>query len=313
MINNKDKDIWEQDQIAKSEFFHHKLHDWGLLEIAYELEGIEGENIDWTLEKLNISIKAWNKTIHRGIKPIRLFVHPEIILQNPKRIAYYRMLAMVSQKSMSRVGISLNRYEAKGNTLDYEMATTIVKHLNKIICFLIEQDKIIDSREFDIWRGMTAGSQAQGSWQNTKGAKVEFLIKELIIDRVHDKDLVTGEEQHGKGFIFILNDGRTLAFGTEPDVGIFKDDLIQVAIEIKGGIDSAGVLERFGAVLKSLRRAKQLNPKSKTILIIPGTSLTVTVHQELEKSKNIIDYFFSLEDILINNQCRNKLFAIMNI
>jgi len=65
-----------------------------------------------------------------------------------------------------------------------------------------------------------------------------------------------------------LKDGRKFILGSEPDIGVYQDDLIQLAIEIKGGIDPAGVLERFGAALKSLRRSKQENSKSITILLM---------------------------------------------
>ncbi|CAD7770444.1 MAG: hypothetical protein KIIPBIDF_00173 [Candidatus Methanoperedenaceae archaeon GB50] len=98
MPSDKEKESWTIDQITKSEFFHQKLHEWGLLEIAYELEGIKGEELEWHLENLNITTKAWNRVIHRGIKPIRVFAHPEVLKQNPKRVGYYRMLAMVSSK-----------------------------------------------------------------------------------------------------------------------------------------------------------------------------------------------------------------------
>ncbi len=313
MSSNKEKESWTIDQITKSEFFHQKLHEWGLLEIAYELESIKGEDLEWNLEDLNITTKAWNRVIHRGIKPIRVFAHPEVLQQNPKRVGYYRMLAMVSQKSMARVGLSVNRYEGEQNHLDDSAASEISRHLNKIVSILIEHDEKVDDREFDLWRGMAAGSQAQGSWQNTKGDRAEFVIKELIKRRVRKKGLVIEEMSHGKGETLKLKDGRLLILGSEPDIGIYKDELIQIAVEIKGGIDPAGVLERFGAALKSLRRAKQENPNSVTILIMQGVSLTSKAEEEIEKSKTIIDHFFTIEDVIGNEDVRKHLFKILKI
>ncbi len=307
------KESWTIDQITKSEFFHHKLHEWGLLEIAYELENIKGENLEWNLKNLNITNKAWNKVIHRGIKPILVFAHPEVLKQNPKRVGYYRMLAMVSQKSMARVGLDINQYEKKQNSLDDNISLEISKHLNKIISILIEHDEKIDAREFDLWRGMAAGSQAQGSWQNTKGNKAEVVIKEAIERKVREKELITEEISHGKGKVLKLKDGRQMTLGSEPDIGFYKDNLIQIAVEIKGGIDPAGVLERFGAALKSLRRVKQKNPNSVTILIMQGVSLTSKAKEEIEKSKSIIDHFFTIEDVIGNEDVRNRLFKILKI
>jgi hypothetical protein len=313
MSSDKEKESWTIDQITKSEFFHQKLHDWGLLEIAYELESIKGEDLEWNLEDLNITTKAWNRVIHRGIKPIRVFAHPEVLQQNPKRVGYYRMLAMVSQKSMAMVGLSVNRYEWEQNHLNDNAASEISRHLNKIVSILIEHDEKVDDREFDLWRGMAAGSQAQGSWQNTKGDRAEVVIKELIESRVRKKGLVIEEMSHGKGETLKLKDGRLLILGSEPDIGIYKDDLIQIAVEIKGGIDPAGVLERFGAALKSLRRAKQENPNSLTILIMQGVSLTSKAEEEIEKSKTIIDHFFTIEDVIGNEDVRKRLFRILKI
>jgi len=313
MSSDKEKESWTIDQITKSEFFHQKLHEWGLLEIAYELEGIRGEDLGWNFKDLNITSKAWNRVVHRGIKPIRVFAHPEVLKQNPKRIGYYRMLAMVSQKSMARVGLGINKYEDGRSRLDDNVAAGISKHLNKIVSILIEHDEKVDGREFDLWRGMAAGSQAQGSWQNTKGDRAEVVIKELIERRVREKGLVLEEISHGKGKTLKLKDGRLLKLGSEPDIGIYKDDLIQIAVEIKGGIDPAGILERFGAALKSLRRAKQENSNSVTILIMQGVSLTSKAKEEIDKSKTIIDHFFTIEDIIGNEDVRKHLFKILKI
>ncbi|NMX20958.1 hypothetical protein C5S30_00640 [ANME-1 cluster archaeon GoMg4] len=313
MPSEKEKESWTIDQITKSEFFHQKLHEWGLLEIAYELESIKGEVFEWDIKDLGITNRAWNKVIHRGIKPVRVFAHPGVLIQNPKRIGYYRMLAMVSQKSMSRVGLSINKSEKGKGLFNDDTALRISKHLNKIVSILIEHDEKIDAREFDLWRGMAAGSQAQGSWQNTKGERAEIVIKDIMGRRIRERKLALEEKLHGKGVILNLRAGRQFIFGSEPDIGVYKKGLIQIAVEIKGGIDPAGVLERFGAALKSLRRAKQENSKSTTILIMQGVSLTTKAKEEIQNSESIIDYFFTIEDIIGNEYVRKDLFKILKI
>ncbi len=91
---------WSLDQLTKSEFFHQKLHEWGLLEIAERIEEIKGETLEWDLDLLGISKRAWDKAIHRGIKPVVVFAHPEVLMSISGSVGYYRMLSMVSQKSM---------------------------------------------------------------------------------------------------------------------------------------------------------------------------------------------------------------------
>ena len=48
MSDNNSNEIsrWTNDQIAKSQFFHKKLHEWKLLEIVDELEDIDGEKLE---------------------------------------------------------------------------------------------------------------------------------------------------------------------------------------------------------------------------------------------------------------------------
>ncbi|MCI0552276.1 MAG: hypothetical protein L0287_15100, partial [Anaerolineae bacterium] len=70
-------EAWTLDQLAKSAFFHRKLHEWKLLEIADQIDQVRGENLNW--DNLNISEQAWNKVIHRGIKPVVVFAHPFVL------------------------------------------------------------------------------------------------------------------------------------------------------------------------------------------------------------------------------------------
>jgi hypothetical protein len=155
---------WALDQLAKSAFFHRKLHEWRLVEMAEQIYRVRGESLDWN--DLDISEDAWNKVIHRGIKPVVVFAHPEVLQSVASSAAYYRMLAMASQSSMTRIGLNLAPFETGQVMTDVTFARTVACHLNYIVSALIEADETLDGREFDLWRGMTAGIQAQGSWLN---------------------------------------------------------------------------------------------------------------------------------------------------
>ena len=54
MPSDKEKESWTIDQITKSEFFHQKLHEWGLLEIAYERESIKGDRAEVVIKDLSL-------------------------------------------------------------------------------------------------------------------------------------------------------------------------------------------------------------------------------------------------------------------
>ncbi len=305
-----DYTAWSVDQLTKSEFFHQKLHEWGLTTVASEIEQIKGETLDWDLGHLSISKQAWDKIVHRGIKPIIVFAHP-VVLQNVSgSVGYYRMLSMVSQKSMNRIGLSVSRYETGKDSPSDETALAIARHLNQVISHLVELDEQIDAREFDLWRGMAAGSQAQGSWQNTKGSRVEIIIKGILQRRLRERELVAVEKE---GVRMELRDGRVVIFADEPDIAIYQNDKVQAAIEIKGGIDTAGVLERVGAAIKSLRRAKQENPQSTTLLILQGLSLTQKAKDDLEINRDAVNHWFTVEDVLEDENKREAIFKILLI
>jgi hypothetical protein len=310
VTSSNEKEVWSLDQLTKSEFFHQKLHEWDLVEIAYQIEQIKGEKLSWNKKKLGISRKAWDKVIHRGIKPVIIFAHPQILTNVSRSVGYYRMLAMVSQKSMIRVGLPSKRYE-DGGVPEEQLAGAIARHLNKIISSLVESDEKIDAREFDLWRGMAAGAQAQGSWQNTKGNKIEIVIKGIIRRRLRETGLVpievTDESRMG------LNDGRTVVFADEPDVGFYEEEKIVAAVEIKGGIDTAGVLERVGAAIKSLTRAKEENPHSVTILILQGVSITQQAIDDLKTNQNVVNHWFTVEEVLGDEQKKEDLFGLLGI
>lgn len=304
------KRSWSIDQLAKSEFFHQKLHEWELIEVAQQIDEIKGESLNWDRSRLEISDKAWNKVIHRGIKPIIIFAHPDVLVNVSRSTGYYRMLAMVSQKSMNQVGLSTIRYEG-GQSPKFETAEVIAQHLNKIISKLVEADEKIAAREFDLWRGMAAGSQAQGSWQNTKGRKMEIVIQGIVRRRLRESGLAT-EEIDDKPRI-ALTDHRMVVFADEPDIGFYQENKIVAAVEVKGGIDKAGVLERVGAAIKSLSRSKEENPDSVTILIMQEVSMTPQSVIDLQTNQKTVNYWFTVEDVLENEEKRNEVFALLGI
>ena len=300
---------WNADQSAKSEFFHEKLHEWGLLEIVDRLEQVKGEQLIWELEALGIAEEAWNKVIHSGIKPILLFAHPDILTTETGVVSYYRMLAMVSQKSMNNVGLAITYFEAGESFPSPEKAKAIAHHLNQIVSGLVQADEKIDAREFLLWRGMTAGAQAQGSWGNSKGKRAEIQVKGVLRQYLRSQDLIERENVNRLD----LRDGRTVLFADEPDIAIYRGTQILAALEIKGGIDTAAILERVGAAVKSLSRAKEENPNSLTILLLENVSLTDKATADLKINQNMVNHWFTIDDFLNEGNVRSEIMSLLNL
>ena len=137
---------------------------------------------------------------------------------------------------------------------------------------------------------------------------VDLVMAETIKPRI--RPIIEQETVYGRVKTFKLKDGRIFRMGSEPDIGIYRAGKIQIAVEIKGGIDTSGAFERFGAALKSLRRAKQENENSTTVLIMQRISLTPQAKREISISRSVIDHFFALEDILTDSKARDCLFEI---
>ncbi len=240
---------WLIDQMTKSSFFHHKLHEWQLVEIAERIEALDGAQYDWDdKDNLGIHLDAWNRAIHQGIKPVTVFAYPSVLQTVPYATAYYRMLAMVSQKSMARIGLEIKIFEEGRSIPSEETALQIARHLNTVISQLVIEDSFLGQRELDLWRGMAAGTQAQGSWQNEKGQQVERLIFERLRAKMRNLNLCVREDTNQ----ILLVNGYTVRFGAEPDIAIYHNENSLIsAVEIKGGIDPAGALEHWVLLSKA--------------------------------------------------------------
>ena len=307
---------WELDQLQKSLFFHQRLHDWELIDVARRIDNISGELLDWDLQSLNISNSAWNRIIHSGIKPVIVFAHPEILSTILKSVSYYRMLSMVSQKSMGEIGLPIGRFEQSDKLPNVDSALPIARRANTLISALIDSELDIDRREFDIWRGMAAGSQAQGSWQNRKGDIVEALLREDLVSQLKRMRLIAVDQPVDvsvRALKIPLLDGRTVSLGSEPDIVIYNDYRIHAAVEVKGGIDTAGVLERVGAAIKSLSRAKEDSPGAITILVMSAVSMSDQAKQDIEANKSNVNYWFTMEEILQDSKQKQRYYSLMGL
>ncbi len=315
MQSNKQR-AWALDQLQKSLFFHQRLHEWGLISVAQEIEEISGESLNWDLQQLGISDFAWNRLVHSGIKPIIVFAHPTVLTTVEKAVSYYRMLSMVSQKSMNQIGIPTTKYEQSENLPSLEASLNIARRVNSLISTLIESETIIERREFDIWRGMAAGSQAQGSWQNRKGDQIEALLRQDLVSQLHKLQLLESNQTVDVSTRVLelpLLDGRTVRLGSEPDILVYSDFRIHAAVEVKGGIDTAGVLERVGAAIKSLSRAKDESPGAITILIMSAVSMSDQAKRDIESNKANVNYLFTVEDIIEDSDLKQRYYSLMGL
>ncbi len=297
---------WLLDQVHRSLFFHEKLHEWRMVEVYDVLKQLPAWEWEWNLEHLDISEQAWNKVIHAGLKPVLVFAHPEALRQYPETVMYYRTLAMLSQKAMGRTLQRVEKYERGKSVPSPEEALSFAQHFNRIISLLIEDDERVREEELWLWRGMGAGTQAQGAWQNEKGARAERQLRLWLAERV----AMLGWQQVSE--IEWERGEVSLRFGAEPDICVLrrssksKQEEVLAGVEVKGGIDAAGVLERIGAAVKTFQRIKDQWPSAITLLVLSRASVTQTAQAEIHRQRFAINELFFLEELLEQKEELNE-------
>ena len=107
-----------------------------------------------------------------------------------------------------------------------------------------------------------------------------------------------------------LKNKKSILFSTEPDI-IFIDKSGKpiAVIEIKGGTDPAGALERLGAIKKSFEQARRENPDVVTILSV--SCITQEMGTRLTDDK-LIDFIFNLTSIINDMDERQKFLGKIN-
>lgn len=135
-------------------------------------------------------------------------------------------------------------------------------------------------------------------------------MREIILQRLSAKSLVAGNA--ATDMRFDLADGRQLLFSDEPDIVIYKGNAPQVVIEVKGGIDRAGVLERVGAAIKSLQRTRREYPQAVTILILHQAAISERMYKDLQLSADIVNHVLDLNEVL-GGTARERFFEILDI
>ena len=135
------------------------------------------------------------------------------------------------------------------------------------------------------------GIGLDGTFRNIIGRDAEALIKARIANWLRDFGLICEVDESGTEFL--LPRGYSMRFGSEPDVLFRREDPDGAArdvatIEIKGGKDPAGALERLGAMQKSF----EATPPSCVNMLIAGV---VTPEMRTRLNRMGVDKVFLLD------------------
>lgn len=309
----------------RSTFFYRKLKEYNTLAFSQQINELlhvahlyrwESRH-DWGIGDEAFAYVSQHPSLHL----IQVFCHPLLIREHTTLLAYYRNIAALSQKAVKYlVGIDLKKLETDKQhryPLTEDRALKLAKLFNEHISLII--DSSIESLTPQELYGIlltSTGSQIDGSWRNAIGEEAEKVVQRLLVKEAKERNLLAAliprvgtaielynpaklEEQLGnidryRGIM--LSNHTSILFSSEPDVSILNNQGATVGvIEVKGGADPAGALERYGAAKKSFEEALRSNSSVKTILV--ASCITAQVHARIQNDSTISIYF-NLTEIL---------------
>jgi hypothetical protein len=334
MSETKDSLLIEANNInyrLRSTFFYRKLKEYHVLHFASMIEQLfpVEDLYNWDeQEQWGIGEDAFHYIQkHSDLKLIQVFCHPKLLQEYPALLAYYRNVAVLSQKSVRYlIGIDVKKYEANSKsdsrpTLSEQQAITLARLFNQHMTLII--DSSIQSFTAQELQGLlltSTGAQIDGSWRNAIGDEAEKVVHSLLVKEAVERNLLraliprlgVGVEEYNperleefQGNIshysgILLGNQTSLLFSSEPDVRLLgKSGKILGVIEIKGGTDPAGALERYGAAKKSFEETLRTSPQAKTILLV--SCITEEVRGRIDQDETISQYFDLTEVVALND------------
>lgn len=296
----------------RSVFIYRRLKHVLALGLQDQIVTLDISGLDWQLEDLGISLTAMEKAKAAGLKPHLVFCHPEVIAANPRLVLYYRCLSAISQKGITKLLGSVVPYESGTRTsIPPERALLLARTLNCLISAILDSEP---TPAFTVLLALFPAAytvELDGSWRGQIGQRIGRQVKELLVtdllERGHiSHPLLSLPELLTKN-VFTLDNGYRLAFGSEPDVAIYDpDDILACAIEVKGGMDEAGALERYGATKKSFDTALARNPRVLTVYL--ASCITPTVRQRINADRMVREAF-DLAEVLLDPTSREHFLS----
>jgi hypothetical protein len=233
-----------------------------------------------------------------GLRGETFFAVPVVLHQDPRLLAYYRLLYGFSQKEFYRRFGRFKSMETKGSIPATEEA-----QLEKFAISLSESGWILlanlPSVTLETIRDLqllTLGPQLRGSRLNEIGQAAVATVFRRIRDAVPDSSV----ESESDTRIALRNSSSRLVvvqFASDPDISITEQlgdgSRPVLAIEIKGGKDVSNIHNRLGEAEKSHLKAKQMGYSE--FWTIKNSAVDSRLAARESPTTN---HFFDLEDIV---------------
>jgi hypothetical protein len=318
MANEDDKYLREAQKVdygVRSLFFHRDIKGRNYEEFLRKIGSLKLNEYEWSgVQQIGISKKAWTRSTKNEINPIFLFCHPDVIVNDASLVAYYRGIAGIPLKAIRKIAFDTIKFESGEKIIKPEKALELSRVINEFISKILEEDEDYSLKDATIMYYATVGAFLEGSWRNNKGKVIADEVKRMIYEYFLSEKLMKsvvlskGKETKSikdipieeiKGMV-LTNDSK-VEFGSEPDIGLIdKRGILTGMVEVKGGLDQAGALERYGAAKKTFDEVLNRNPRAYTIYL--ASCITPTVRKRIEADRavrkifNLTNVFFVEEE-----------------
>lgn len=266
------------------------------------------------LQEFMIDADVWRYAAKKGYDPKEVFCHPEVLIHNPTTSLYYRGLCGLSVKAAKSYFGTIESLE-EGNSrghLNVEKAQKMAQTYNYFICSIIK-----NSTDWSIENGYrtiiaTLGITLDGSMRNKIGEIAEERIRAMIVEWLTEKKLIVEPKVDKEKIsektqrVFELKNGVIMEFSSEPDIAFTKEKHLLAVVEIKGGIDPAGALERYGAATKSFQHAIETSSRCKNFYL--GAVFTPELERRISEDR-LVEKTFNIIEILDDPTARERFFT----
>ena len=257
--------------------------------------------LSWTPEDCGIDRGAWRRVEEIGVSPQLVFAHPDLLLAHPDASLHYRGIATLSLKRVQQIAGSVDVWEkeprrARGGA---EKALRVARLYNAIISSII-----LDSTDWTMENGYrnilaTMGITSDGALRNIIGQEAERAVKEKIAEWLENRSGIPfAPEEARAAWRLGAGGGLRMVYSSEPDIRFEKAtgkggwEVIST-IEVKGGADPAGALERLGAVKKSFDKTPA---RSKNFLILGVETGEMRAQLNEMRIEKVFDLFETLHN-----------------
>ena len=274
---------------------------------------------DPPIEQYLISRGAWDYVYGLRLNPTSVFCHPGMLIEQPFVSLYYRGLCGLSQVEVNQQVTDVKRLEVDPRTLQRlpailpDRALALAGLYNAVMSSIIENsnDWVLDNG----YRNLIAsiGITFDGSVRNTYGQIAEGLVVRMFLRYIIENQLLISPEYEDAGSLpdgsirgtFHLDNDVVMTIASEPDISFRRNDELLATVEIKGGIDPKGALERLGAAEKSARAAHEERRRCDNFLI--AGVITDEMAARLDNSDLFTEHFL-LIDLLPNPDAQSQMF-----